>query len=262
MKVKSVVKVMNFHALVRVDKARRNAEKYFQMEEKLRGMIDSITTNMNLVLDKYVLVVNKDMPVLNIYVGSDMGFCGGYNFTVNEVAIKDKTSSKVIIGKKIWDTFDNVVFRSTKADYMENHSELDNFLMEAVLKGSFSEINILYNEYENTSSIKWVSKRVFPFDFDTKTKSNSNEDFICETDINDMLRRMVSTYVGFEVMLTVINSFASENVMRENSTSESLKKIDEIEESEYLKERKEINTKQFQQVIDKYSRFKFAGNKK
>ena len=35
MKVKSVVKVMNFHSLLRVDKSRKTADKYRDMEKEL-----------------------------------------------------------------------------------------------------------------------------------------------------------------------------------------------------------------------------------
>ena len=74
MKVKNVVKVMNFHSLLRVDKARKDAEKYFEVEKQLRNMIDSITNNRNIILDKNILRNTSGRPVLNIYIGSDLGF--------------------------------------------------------------------------------------------------------------------------------------------------------------------------------------------
>lgn len=262
MKVKSVVKVMNFHALVRVDKARREAEKLASMETKLRGMIDTITNNMNLLLDKYILIINQDMPALNIYVGSDMGFCGGYNYVVNESAIKDKDAAKVLIGKKLWNNIDNVVMSINKEDYINNPAPLDELLYDGILNEKYSQINVLYNEYVNSSTIKWNCKRVYPFDFnDDENASAYSEDIVCETDINDLIRKMIVTYIGFEVMITAINSLASENIMRENSTSESLKKIDEIEEEQRLKERKAITTKNFEKLIEAFSKQKFVNNK-
>lgn len=253
---------MNFHALVRVDKARREAEKLSAMEEKLRGMIDSITNNMNLMLDKYILTINQDMPALNIYIGSDMGFCGGYNYVINESAVKEKEAVKVLIGKKLWNNIDNVVMTLNKEDYVDNPKSLDDLIMDGILGGKYSQINVLYNEYINSSTIQWNCKRVYPFDFDSKEdKSKYTEDIVCETDINDLIRKMIVTYIGFEVMITVINSFASENIMRENSTSESLKKIDEIEEEHKFQERKQISIKNFEKLIETFSKQKFAGRK-
>ena len=39
MRIKNVVKVMNFHSLLKVDKARREAEKYRNVGEKITNII-------------------------------------------------------------------------------------------------------------------------------------------------------------------------------------------------------------------------------
>lgn len=41
----------------------------------------------------------------------------------------------------------------------------------------------------------------------------------------------------YELMLAVVNSRAAENILRQNATTESLKKIDEIEEENVMEER-------------------------
>ena len=73
-----------------------------------------------------------------------------------------------------------------------------------------------------------------------------------ESDINDILTRIVVLYLLYEIRVCVENSYASENIMRQNSTSESLKKIDEIEENETKVVRKEKTQKEFKKVIDCY----------
>ena len=52
MSIRNIVKVMNFHALIRVDNAKRKADKYRMMEEQLYRMMDVIMNNRNLILDK------------------------------------------------------------------------------------------------------------------------------------------------------------------------------------------------------------------
>ena len=42
MSLKNVVKVMNFHSLLRVDRSRKAARKYSQMEEMVLEMLDNI----------------------------------------------------------------------------------------------------------------------------------------------------------------------------------------------------------------------------
>ena len=83
MGVKNVVKVMNFHALIRVDAAKRKARRYQLMEKEVMSMLDQIMNNRNLILDKSILKPNPDKPKLTIYLGSDFGFCGNYNSLVN-----------------------------------------------------------------------------------------------------------------------------------------------------------------------------------
>ena len=52
MKTKIIVKVMNFHSLIRVDSARKKAEKYLLLEKEASNIIDMIVNNRNFILDK------------------------------------------------------------------------------------------------------------------------------------------------------------------------------------------------------------------
>ena len=51
MSIRNIVKVMNFHALIRVDNAKRKADKYRMMEEQLYRMMDVNMNNRNLILE-------------------------------------------------------------------------------------------------------------------------------------------------------------------------------------------------------------------
>ena len=42
MSIRNIVKVMNFHALIRVDIAKRKADKYRMMQKQLQQMMASI----------------------------------------------------------------------------------------------------------------------------------------------------------------------------------------------------------------------------
>ena len=122
---------------------------------------------------------------------------------------------------------------------MADPKPLTEIIQESIKKGNHSEINVLYNNYENLSNINWIKKRIFPFEFDSDSNNSYTEDYVSETDVRDLVIDMICTYVDYELRITVKNSFASENVMRQNSTNESLKKIDEIEEQHAQAERKQ-----------------------
>ena len=79
MRIKNVVKVMNFHSLLRVDASKRQAESYRNVGEEITKIIKSIVYNKNLVLDKKVILPDPKMARLNIYIANDYGFCGNFN---------------------------------------------------------------------------------------------------------------------------------------------------------------------------------------
>lgn len=64
--------------------------------------------------------------------------------------------------------------------------------------------------------------------------------------------QLISSYVNYELLLALVNSRAAENILRQNATTDSLKKIDEMEEERVMEERREIRGKEFQKVVDNY----------
>ena len=98
MKIKNVVKVMNFQSLLRMDKALKEADKYHDVGKEITDILGRIMYNKNLMLDKKILTPDSDKPDLNIYIANDYGFCGNFNSEVGKRIRKDKDAYKIIIG--------------------------------------------------------------------------------------------------------------------------------------------------------------------
>lgn len=256
MKIKSVVKVMNFHSLLKVDKARKKAEKYFEYEEELTNFMDNVLNNRNLILDKKMLKLDKKQKALNIYIGNDLGFCGNFNSNVNHEALKDKESEKIIIGKKILKGKENVLLALTKEEYLNNTNKIEDILYDKIVNSKVSEINLIYNHYYNISRIELVKRKILPIDKKAYETSSHKEDFAIEGNINDILINMIAMYLSYEIRVATENSYASENVARQMLTKESLRKIDEIEEENLRQKRKEKNAKGFKKVIENFIKIK------
>ena len=111
MKIKNVVKVMNFQALLRMDKALKQADKYRDVGREITIILSRIMYNKNLVLDKKILTPDPEKPKLNIYIANDYGFCGNFNAEVSKQIRKDKDCFKIIIGKKIIYNDEKVLLR-------------------------------------------------------------------------------------------------------------------------------------------------------
>lgn len=255
MRIKNVVKVMNFHALLRVDKAKKNAERYLFMQNELSRMLDIILNNKNFILDKKSLRSNPTGKVLNIYYGSDFGFCGNLNSVINNEILNDQESDKIIVGKKLRQYVDNVIYYIPREELEENMSKIEFIIHEAILDMVYKEINIIYLEYKTISEISFTKRRLFPTTF-TKNEDDYDYNFSCEGNIEDILFNVLASYLGYQIRIADINCRASENIIRQSVTSSSLKKIDEIEEEnrkQYLKSKKQKN---FQKVVENYSKMK------
>lgn len=242
MKIKNVVKVMNFQAILRMDKALKEAEKYRNVGKEITDILSRIMYNKNLMLDKKILTPDPNKPKLNIYIANDYGFCGNFNASVSRQIKKDKDCYKIIIGKKIIYTDDKVLLKIDKNDFFNRFGEIEKTVEDAVNSMEYSEINVYYNHYYSLSSFEFVKIQLFPMEF--KGEYYEGEDFVSETNIKRVLASLVSFYICYELMMCECISFAAENVLRSQITNSALEKIEEIEEEqrhEEMRKKKEKN---------------------
>lgn len=248
MRIKSVVKVMNFHALLRVNKSKKVAERFFEYEKELSDFVNCILNNRNIILDKKILKMNKHGRDLNIYIGNDMGFCGDFNSNLNQKAREDN-SDKIVIGKKIFNNKKNVLLQMEKSEYDKKIDEIGKILYDGIKNVKYKEINIIYNHYYNISKIELIKKTVLPLKKEDM-KTSLKEDFVVEGDINDILINIVLLYLLYEIKVAQDNSYASENIMRQSTTNESLKRIDEMEKTKTFEELKAKRNKELKKNLE------------
>ena len=260
-KIRNVVKVMNFHSLLRVDTARKQAEKYFQLEEEVAEMIDSIVNDRNLILDHDVQKPDAAKPPLNIYFGSDYGFCSGYNSAVMEMIRRDTDADRIILGKKMHREQERVLLQCSREAYEKDKGILFSIVEEAVRKRTCSSISIIYNRYHSMTDIRLERLQIYPVDL-TGKKQEHTEDYLCEGDPDSLLSGLLSLYLSYEILLCGINTSAAENVLRQNATQESLKRINEREEEYQKLCRKERKAKEFRKIIESYTKQELTGKEK
>ena len=240
MKIKNVVKVMNFQALLRMDKALKEADRYRDVGKEITDILSRIMYNKNLILDKKILIPDQDKPKLNIYIANDYGFCGNFNAAVGRQIRKDTDCYKIIIGKKITYNDDKVLLKMDKDDFFKRFIEIEKCVENAVNSMNYSQINVYYNHYYSLTSFEFVKIQLFPVEF--KGEYYEGEDFVTETDINRVLGSLMTFYICYQLRMCESISFAAENVLRSQITSSALDKIKEREEEmrhEEIKLRKE-----------------------
>lgn len=255
MKVKNVVKVMNFHALIRVDAAKRKAKRYQLMEKEVMSMLDQIMNNRNLILDKSILKPNPDKPKLTIYLGSDFGFCSNYNSQVNAEIEKDTDGEKILIGKKLKRNAQHVLLRMDQDELNTREREIEKILKDSIIRRQHSEINIVFIRYLNASeSVKDV-RQIFPLEIPRDADPEDyKDDFMIDGDVESLMTNLLITYLVYQIKIMQTSGYASENILRQNTTSESLKKIEEREELQKMEERREKRAEEFAKVIENYQK--------
>lgn len=251
MNVKAVVKVMNFHALLRVDASRKRAEKLAAMEEELAAMMRIVLNNRNFRADKRVRLPDPNLPPLRIYLGSDLGFCGGVNASVSSALNQDRTGEKVVVGKKLRTPAEVSLFL-TQEDYASDPERVYQYLERAVKERCWSAVELVYNHYYNMSSIKQITRRIYPLEAQPEELENQWDDFAVEGNVESLLNDMTVSCLIYELQIAAASAYAAENIMRQNATMESLKKLDELDEETLRQERKEKNQQAFQKTIDSY----------
>lgn len=257
MKLKNVVKVMNFHSLLRVDKSRRKAESYRDVGEEITHIISRIIYNKNLVLDKQVLLSDPTKPKLNIYIANDYGFCGNFNSQIRKQIRKDEGDVKIIIGKKIPNIYDDVLLRIEKDNFYKEFDKIETAVDKAINEAMYSEINLYYNHYYSSTVFNFIKVQLFPIEF--PGKYFEGEDFVHETDVNKMLRSLLTFYICYELRMCECNSSAAENIVRSQITNLALDKLEEIEEVKKNKEIKDKKEKAMIKSVENYKKIIAAG---
>jgi F0F1-type ATP synthase gamma subunit len=254
MKIKTPVKVMNFHALLRIDAARRASERYIRMESEVSKIIDLVINNRNFILDKHTLKADESMPPLNIYIGSDYAFCGSMNALVNGAMREDGEGDKIVIGKKLRRPAGGVLLAMDRDELDARYGDVEAVLDAGVRGLLHSEIYIVYNHYYYSGRIGLRRKKIYPIVLGAEAENLYTEDFSLEGDVNDLLASLSTAYLSYELKIAATNSYAAENIMRHNATTESLKKIDEKAAKDRRAENKTKRRKSFSKVLDGYTK--------
>lgn len=230
MRIKNVVKVMNFHSLLRVDKARKTADKYLTVGEEITKILTTILYNKNLVLDKKVLLPDKNNPILDIYIANDYGFCGDFNAAVRRAINKNPDNYKIIIGSKISYKDDKTVIKIDKDNFQQDFYKIENYIDKSLIDMTYSEINVYYNHYYSSTSFEFKKINLFPLEFEGEYYEG--KDFVAETDLDLMIKSLVSFYICYQLKMCECISEAAENMERNQITRMALDKIEELEEEE------------------------------
>jgi len=243
---------MNFQALIRMDKALKEADKYRDVGKEITDILSRIMYNKNLILDKKILTPEQDKPELNIYIANDYGFCGNFNAEISRQIKRDVNAYKIIIGKKIIYTDDKVLLKINKDDFFKRFREIEECIDNAIRSMNYSRINVFYNHYYSLTSFEFLKIQLFPVEF--KGEYYEGEDFVAETDLNGILSSLMTFYICYQLKMCESISYAAENVLRTQITSSALDKLEEKEEEDRHEEMKRKKEKSILRSVENFKK--------
>ena len=115
--------------------------------------------------------------------------------------------------------------------------------------------NWFYNHYYSLSSFEFLKIQLFPVEF--KGELFEGEDFVAETNINDLISGLLSFYICYELKMCESISYAAENVLRSQITSSALEKLEEKEKEDKHEELKKRKAKSVLKSVENFKKIAF-----
>ena len=191
--VQSTQQITKAMKMVSAAKLRRAQDAIIQMRpyaKKLQQMLSNIVSNADGDVSMELATARPVEKVLVIVVTSDRGLCGGYNSNLIKLAkqtIREKYSTQsakgnaefLPIGKKGYEHFAKNNFKvidhywNIFADLrFENVQAAAKFAMDAFASGKVDAVELVYSEFKNAATQRFVVEQFLPVVKTKKIKVN------------------------------------------------------------------------------------------
>lgn len=232
--VQSTQQITKAMKMVSAAKLRRAQDAIIQMRpyaRKLQEMLSNIVSNME---GGASLALAEERPVekvLLIVITSDRGLCGAYNSNVVKLAkqtIAEKYAAQLKkgnitiwnIGKKGYESLSKQGFK-TEETYkdiflqlsFEKVQEAAQAAMYAFENKTFDAVEIIYSEFKNAASQRFVAEQFLPIPKIQQTGSQK-ADFIFEPEKEILLAELMPKILNTQLYKAVLDANASEHGAR------------------------------------------------
>jgi len=232
--VQSTQQITKAMKMVSAAKLRRAQDAITQMRpyaQKLQEVLSNIVSNNDGDINLALATERNIEKVMIIIVTSDRGLCGGYNSNLIKLArqvIQEKYSSQLAkgnvqvlpIGKKgfeyftkngfsvvdeFWGIFTGLSFDNVKA--------AANYAMEAFAKKEIDAVELVYSEFKNAATQRFVAEQFLPVKKLSK-QEGKKADFIFEPGKEVLIRELMPKILNTQLFKAVLDANASEHGAR------------------------------------------------
>lgn len=247
--VQSTQQITKAMKMVSAAKLRRAQDAIQQMRpyaRKMQEMLSNIVSNTNAEAGGELTVIRPVEKVLFIVITSDRGLCGGYNANIAKLTIQtivekypeQYRKGNVTIwnmGKKGWETLSKQGYKTdeTFRDIFhqlsfQNVQACASGAVEAFIKKDFDVVEIVYSEFKNAATQRFLVERFLPIPKIEKKAGQANADFLFEPDIDRLLAEMMPKILNTQLFKAVLDAHASEHGARMTAMDKATENANEL----------------------------------
>lgn len=247
--VQSTQQITKAMKMVSAAKLRKAQEAITQMRpyaQKLQEMLSNIVSSAEGDVSMNLATVRPVKKVLVIVVTSDRGLCGGYNSNLIKLAkqtIKEKYAAQsesgdaelLPLGKKGYEHFSKNNFKVVDhywnifADIsFENVQRASKFAMDAFANGQVDAVELVYSEFKNAATQRFVSEQFLPVAKTEKVQGQKQQDFIYEPDKDVLIEELMPKILNTQLYKAVLDANASEHGARMTAMDKATENANEL----------------------------------
>ena len=247
--VQSTQQITKAMKMVSAAKLRKAQDAIIQMRpyaKKLQEMLSNIVSNADGDISMNLATVRPVEKVLVIVVTSDRGLCGGYNSNLIKLAkqtIREKYSAQsakgnaelLPIGKKGYEHFSKNNFKVVDHYWnifsdisFENVQRAAKFAIDAFATGQVDAVELVYSEFKNAATQRFVSEQFLPIPKTEKIKGQKQQDFIFEPDKDVLIEELMPKILNTQLYKAVLDANASEHGARMTAMDKATENANEL----------------------------------
>jgi F-type H+-transporting ATPase subunit gamma len=247
--VQSTQQITKAMKMVSAAKLRRAQDAIIQMRpyaKKLQQMLSNIVSNAEGDISMELAATRAVEKVLVIVITSDRGLCGGYNSNLIKLAkqtIREKYSAQTAkgnaellpIGKKGYEHFTKNNFKVVDHYWnlfsdlrFENVQTAAKFAMDAFASGKVDAVELVYSEFRNAGTQRFVVEQFLPVVKTEKIKGEKQQDFIFEPNKDVLIAELMPKILNTQLYKAVLDANASEHGARMTAMDKATDNANEL----------------------------------
>jgi F-type H+-transporting ATPase subunit gamma len=247
--VQSTQQITKAMKMVSAAKLRKAQDAIIQMRpyaKKLQEMLSNIVSNAEGDISLDLAAERPVEKVLVIVITSDRGLCGGYNSNLIKLAkqtIREKYSKQqakgntefLPLGKKGFEHFSKNNFKVNDHYWnifldlsFENVQKAAKFAMDAFASGKVDAVELVYSEFKNAATQKFVVEQFLPVVKTQKKEGQKVQDFIFEPNKDVLIAELMPKILNTQLYKAVLDANASEHGARMTAMDKATENANEL----------------------------------